>query len=393
MPMTFDTYNKCSFNCLYCFSYFQKAKKQNKNYITEGEVISVNPEKVIGIFSGKESQFQDYIKNKTTFQWGGLADQFDYYEKKLGITLSLLKFFKKIDYPICFSTKSTWWLSDENYISLFRDQKNWNCKFSIINLDANKAKLMEKGVPSPQERLLAIKKFSELNAGGATLRLRPFIIGLTDKDDEHLKLIELAAENGATAVSTEFLCLDSRADEAQKQRYMEISKIIGFDIFKFYQKYSTGAGYFRLNKELKIKYFIKMKELCDKLGLRFYVSDAHGKELCSNGSCCGLPETWNYSRGQFTEALVIAKQKGQVSFKDMEPHVAYLKKILWRKAEGFNTTSTKTICNRYNQTLYDFFREAWNDVNAARSPYKYFHGALIPIGLDQDKNVIYKFQS
>ena len=25
MPMTFDTYSKCAYNCLYCFSYFQKS--------------------------------------------------------------------------------------------------------------------------------------------------------------------------------------------------------------------------------------------------------------------------------------------------------------------------------------------------------------------------------
>lgn len=34
MPMTFDTYSKCSYNCLYCFAYFQKShtilKKQKR---------------------------------------------------------------------------------------------------------------------------------------------------------------------------------------------------------------------------------------------------------------------------------------------------------------------------------------------------------------------------
>ena len=25
MPMSFDTYSRCAYNCLYCFAYFQKS--------------------------------------------------------------------------------------------------------------------------------------------------------------------------------------------------------------------------------------------------------------------------------------------------------------------------------------------------------------------------------
>jgi len=49
MPMTFDTYSKCSYNCLYCFSFFQKSHTV-KGYIT-GQVRSVNPERVEKLFS------------------------------------------------------------------------------------------------------------------------------------------------------------------------------------------------------------------------------------------------------------------------------------------------------------------------------------------------------
>ena len=43
----------------------------------------------------------------------------------------------------------------------------------------------------------------------------------------------------------------------------------------------------------------QMKKLCDELGMRFYVSDAHFKESCNNSCCCALPEDWEYSRGNF----------------------------------------------------------------------------------------------
>lgn len=57
---------------------------------------------------------------------------------------------------------------------------------------------------------------------------------------------------------------------------------------------------------------------CRDTGMRFYVSDAHWKDQCANGSCCGLGEGWNYSRGQLTEALIRAKKAGTVRWDEVE---------------------------------------------------------------------------
>lgn len=77
---------------------------------------------------------------------------------------------------------------------------------------------------------------------------------------------------------------------------------------QFYKKYSCSTGYLRLNRHIKEPFIRNMKNKCEEVGMRFYVSDAHFKELCCNGSCCGLPADWNYSRGQWCEALQIAKK-------------------------------------------------------------------------------------
>ena len=75
MPMTFDTYSACSYNCLYCFAYFQKSHTVNgykgvKN-VKARNVNPVNVEKVKRIFNDPNSQFYPYIKNRITMQWGG----------------------------------------------------------------------------------------------------------------------------------------------------------------------------------------------------------------------------------------------------------------------------------------------------------------------------------
>ena len=169
MPMTFDTYSNCSFGCLYCFAQFQRALGKTKDKYLSKEVKVVNVERVKKMFTEPDKyggQFAEYIKQRRVMQWGGMSDQFDGYERKYGQTLELLKFFKEIDYPLCFSTKATWWTDDDRYMSLVEGQKNWNFKFSIITLEEHKAHIIEKGVPTPLQRLEAIRRIAAAGAGG-----------------------------------------------------------------------------------------------------------------------------------------------------------------------------------------------------------------------------------
>ena len=391
MPMTFDTYSECSYRCLYCFSFFQKAiGSASKNYMrTQARPVDVRAIKKM-FLEPDSTQFGPYIKKRVAMQWGGLADQFDENEREQGATLELLRFFRKIKYPISFSTKAVWWSQDERYVKEFLGAEHFNLKVSIITRDDEKAKKMEVLVPSPTERLELIRRASTWGIGGVTLRLQPFILGLTDKT--YLELINDAADAGATAVSTEFLCLEARSVNKAKNRYDAMSRIVGFDIFQFYKDNSYKAsGYLRLNREIKRKYFLAMKEVCDKRGLRFYVSDAHYKELSCNGSCCGLGTNWNYSRGQFTEALIVAKREGRVKWSDIEGGLEYAEDIPYNKADGFNTGSGELRAKFHSFSLKDYVRFKWNDVNAGASPYKYFGGILVPDGFDEDGNVIYKY--
>ena len=119
-------------------------------------------------------QFAEYIKQRKVMQWGGMSDQFDNFERKFGKTLELLRFFKDIDYPLCFSTKATWFTKDERYMELIRGQKNWNFKFSIITLDERKAHIIERGVDSPEERLKAIERIANAGAGGGDIKIASF---------------------------------------------------------------------------------------------------------------------------------------------------------------------------------------------------------------------------
>ena len=391
MPMTFDTYSNCAFGCMYCFSQFQRAIGNGKEAYLSKEVKCVNVERIKKMFREPDKyagQFAPYIKQRRVMQWGGLSDEFDGYERKYGKTLELLRFFKEIDYPLCFSTKATWWTQDERYMSLVRGQRNWNFKFSIITLDEEKAREMERGVPTPMERLEAIRRIAEADAGGATLRLRPFIIGISTPS--YLDLIREAANRGASALSTEFMCVELRS-KVLKDNMPIFDRLFGFDFMEFYKRYSVSQGYLRLNRKVKEPFVRKMKEACDKYGMRFYVSDAHFKELCCNGSCCGLPPDWNYSRGQFCEALQIAKKNGVVRWSDIAPDVLSLHNYDWGRAVGFNANSSEKRAHFLGMTMADYMRWLWNNPQAGQNLYKMFEGIVVPAGHDEEGNIIYKY--
>lgn len=390
MPMTFDTYSNCSFGCLYCFSQFQRAIGGGKEKYLQKEVKSVNVDKIKRMFTDPDKyagQFATYIKQRRVMQWGGLSDQFDNFERKYGVTLELLKFFKEIDYPLCFSTKATWWTKDPRYMDLFKGQRNWNVKISIITLDAEKARIVERGVDSPQERLDALGRIVEADAGGATLRLRPFIIGTSTPT--YLDLIREAGKRGVTALSTEFMCVEQRSPTL-KDWMPKLSDLAGFDLLAFYRKYSVSSGYLRLNRKIKEPFFKRMKEVCDEYGIRFYVSDAHFKEMCHNGSCCGLPPDWNYSRGQFCEALQIAKNKGEVRLADIRDDIEILHNYPWGRAEGYNCNTSEKRAHFLGMTMAEYLVWLWDNPQAGQSPYKLFEGILVPSGQDEAGHIIYK---
>lgn len=398
MPMSMDTYSRCSYNCLYCFSFFQKSHT-TKGYLT-GQPRSVNPEKVIALFENAavnntaaanktDVQFFKYIQDRRIMQWGGLADEFDEYERRNGVTLELLRYFDKIDYPLSFSTKAAWWTEDNRYMELFaRHTHNWHVKISIITADPEKARKIERGVPSPQERLAAIKRLADIGIH-VTLRLRPFIIGCSE---DYPTLIRAAKEAGADSVTTEFFCMESRADDRLKARYAAMSEVLGYDIHQFYMENSKQQGYKRLNRAIKAPIIHRMRELTHSLGMRFHVSDAFCRECNDACNCCGVPPEWGVSQtGNIGNAIIIAREKGFVTFSDVMESINKYFDFPWVGASGYNTGSNKARALLYDTTMAQWLRSNWNDTKKGTSPARAYGGVLVPDGKDENGDVIYRY--
>lgn len=399
MPMTMDTYSKCAYNCLYCFAYFQKSHTLD-GYLKGEPPKTVDPERVINLFekaavndrtgvSKTELQFFPYIQNRRIMQWGGLADQFDEWERRHGVTLQLLQYFDKIDYPLSFSTKAAWWTEDERYMKLFRRHThNWHVKISIITADKEKARRMEKGVPSPDERFAAIKRLADAGVH-VTLRLRPFILGVSSDFEE---VIRRAHEAGADSMTTEFFCMEARADDRLKKRYAEMGDIAGFDIFQYYMENSKQHGYKRLSRAIKAPIIHKMQAIAHGYGMRFHVSDAFCRECNDACNCCGVPPEWGVSQeGHIGKAIIIARERGEVHWSDIEPEINKYFSFPWTEASGYNTGSNKARALNYDTTFAQWLRDNWNNPSKGTSPAKGYGGILKPIGRDKNGDIVYRY--
>jgi hypothetical protein len=86
----------------------------------------------------------------------------------------------------------------------------------------------------------------------------------------------------------------------------------------------------------------------------------------------------------------LAREKGEVRFSDIakEEHT-YLEKV------KSNTTTKKlglvSSAKHLKQTNFEYMRTIWNSPKYGKSPYKYFDKILIPTGIDQKGDVVYKF--
>ena len=413
MPLSGDTMKWCSGGCLYCFSYFFKANNPAiKNSTTGMELTSVNPDKLIAALSGNpidsrgKMMHKLFYRRKFLLHIGGLADCFDHFEVKNGVSYQITEALGDLNYPTLFSTKFATTLLTKKYTNLFAKyagQNNFAFQFSIVTNDEELARKVEVGIPSPKLRLKAMKTLSEMGYW-TILRLRPYIIGVSDESIDDL--LNAALEAGANAISMEFYAMDSRASEDAKKRYDWLGKMVGTtNLMEYYRKLSPSerGGYLRLNRLVKEVHVKKVYKFCMDNGLEFGCSDPDYKELTTTGSCCGMPDKYpknplmeNWTRQQLTYHLKEARRlyhtTGQLAlfkFDEIYRDEPYFDE----RHLSHDHISETGLCaaDREHLTYRKILRNYWNNLRSYANPRNYFHGKIAPCGMDEAQNLIYQY--
>ena len=394
-----------------CFAYFFKSNNPaiNKEDI---HLKAINHRELINSIRGKKvsgrgkMMYDLFYKNKFLFHWGGLADPFDAFEKANRVGLPLMKALGEDNYPTLFSFKGGT-IFEKDYVNLFEkysSQKNFAFQISMVTYDEKMARNVEIGVPLPKERIRAIKMLSDMGYW-TILRLRPYIIGITDESIDDL--LEAALEAGISGVSMEFFALDVRATEGMRERYEWISKSIGTkNILKYFKALSPSerGGYMRLNRLVKEDHVKKVYQFCEKNNLVFGCSDPDYKELNTSGSCCAMPDTYkknrgleNWTRNQLTFHLKECRKEYHTTgklkklyFDNVYPKgVPYLENV--SLTNDHIKVSNMSNAERYEHTYSTMIQQTWNNLRSPANPTNYFHGKLKPIGVDSEDNLVYQY--
>ena len=391
-----------------CFSYFFKSNNPGiKNVVLK----SVDIDRMISNLNGKATDvhgkmfYEHFYRHKFVLHWGGLADPFCPFEKKNGTGLRLIKALGELNYPTLFSFKGDAIFGRE-YLKTFEKhstQQNFAFQVSMVTADDGIAKLIEIGVPSPSKRFKIMKILSDMGYW-TILRLRPFIVGLTDETLDDLLGRALAA--GIRAVSVEFMAIDGRANVGMKSRYEWIAKLVGVQNLQKYFKHTSPperGGYMRSNRLIKEPFIKKIYKFCAKNNLVLGVSDPDFKELNTTGSCCGMPNKFpanhlleNWTRSQTTYHLKRARQKFYKTKKEQD---LYFNQVYGEESyldeRGFAGDHVGTIgeCSAVTNQLTHriMLQERWNNLNSPACPKNYFHGKVLPHGLDEDGNFIFRY--
>lgn len=393
-----------------CFAYFFKANNPAiKNSKTGMELASVDASKVIAALEGKpknargQLMYDMFYSRKFLFHWGGLADPFCAFEAKNGVGYEIMEALGSLNYPTLFSFKGPTILQ-KKYRELFEKyakQNNFAFQISMITNDEKMASMVEVGVPAPKKRIEAIRMLSDMGYW-TILRLRPYIIGVTDLSID--SLLQDALDAGIKAISMEFYALDSRASGEAKKRYEWMGNIIGApNLEKYFAELSPSerGGYRRLNRLVKELHVKKVYRFCIENGLEFGCSDPDFKELTTTGSCCGMPDKYpknrlmeNWTRQQMTyfikEARIHYHKTGELKkfyFSEIYKDEPYFDKV----EVSHDHVMDMCFCaaDRKTLTYRKILRTYWNNLRSYANPANYFHGKIIPCGNDQNNDLIY----
>lgn len=397
--------------CTFCFAHSQQGTNPGTK---DAPLQAVHPDKFFKKIDGTSNSLEDklfyqhFYSKKFMLHIGGLADNFCYNERKYGYGFPIIEGLLDRKYPVTFSSKGPV-IADDNYVKLFEKYAKQNTavfQFSIVTADDALSKRVEPGVPSPTKRFEYMKYLSDLGFW-CILRLRPFIIGVTDHTLP--ELLQKAYDNGASAVSTEFYAMDQRCVGTMRTATEKLGSIMGIkNIFKYFTALSPKerGGYCRLNRFVKEPYVRYMYQFCQDHGMLFTCSDPDYKELSGSENCCALPphgmhptpDMNNWSVHQMTAHIMKARlqyhqNKGLMDFNFDDVY----KPKDWifdeHALSHMDIGCTKYVyAIRKQLTLRHLLQDKWNNLNSYANPRSYFHGKVLPVGVDENgTNLVYRY--
>ena len=307
-PFRLDSYNRCQFGCIYCFS-SRRSVENSKGGLRTANIgaLSARFDRVrSGVIN---SAIDEFINKRIPIQFGGINDPFSAVESRKGTSFRALAVLRDNSYPTLISTKSAIPFQDD-YLSVLAEM-NVSLRVSAAGVNEKSRSLIDRDCPNFFEMLGNIERASKRGIA-TTLRIQPII---PSQEAEVLRMIEAAADAGVRHVSLEYLKipLEIRADLIRK-----LSSALNLDMHAMLEK----IGLFRvgpdmtLMTEYKLNHMRAFRELLHSLGMSFGAGDTELIHLSDGPGCCNgsglLLQDANVLDSNFTG--ILKRGSGKITF-------------------------------------------------------------------------------
>lgn len=246
---TINPYNGCQFGCVYCDS--RSVKYHLPDDFDKTIIIKENPAEMLDRRISRARTFLPDIVGM-----GGTTDCYQPAESVYFNTRNLLEVLLKHRYPVLIITKSRLVLRDLELIEEIGKASWATVALTITNTDPEKARFLERRVPSPAERFGIIEKIKRdaphVQVG---ITYMPIVPGLSDDETSLEDMALRAHQSGADFIMPAGLTLrDEQANHfltRLSENYPDViplyEKIYRFKyVPRFYfGQYSAGSDYYK----------------------------------------------------------------------------------------------------------------------------------------------------
>jgi DNA repair photolyase len=325
----------------------------------------------------KSDIIDEFLLAKMPLHFGGMSDPFAN-SRITQKSLSLLKIFDDIEYPVVLSTKNTRELVRDETFNTLLGMKNLviQISFSIFNL--YRSGLIEPGVPSPLERLKAIKLLAE-NGIKVIVRLQPLFPNFLDEIRN--TLIPSLGEIGVIHVILEFLKLPVERTLGHSRELFDSLDWDGTEYYKSLGAEKNGREWM-IPAILKWELLQPLIEQIHKYGMTFGAGDYGLNHLGDTSCCCGIDKIdgfQNWNKNNF--AYWIQNNRTNVIILDEST------------SASIPTNSIAMYINSHSRivgdsTIFNYLKDKWNRPGTTNAPDTYL-GVVWKGEYDEKGNCVY----
>lgn len=268
-----DMYRGCDFGCNYCFANMEAFKEVGTGLSMwrEADIKEVRKKFQTAFDTTKESKSVviELLRNRVPIHCGGMSDPFQKREFDRHLTLELIKLSKEYNYPIVFSTKTSW-LPDEYFEYL--DPSIHAFQVSIMGLNCEYVRKWESNTPDSVDRVKFVKKLRDLGFW-CSVRIQPVI-----DVDECEKLIEYLKDIPSYySIEHLHIIMDSHSAKTTLLKYCTNP-----------QDFTHENGLFEFKHDVKVKNQERLIKVANKFGVKVGVADNDLHYMSQSRCCCGI---------------------------------------------------------------------------------------------------------